>query len=185
MILYVESNFVLELAREQDEHMAASELLRLAETGGIELAFPAIALCEPFSAINKFRNDRARFIGSLQRQVADLDRSVALKSHAAALRPFESLLLKSHAMKWTGWRAPSKGCSASAPACLSRTEFSRKLGSSKRSSIFARRMPSFWRPCFSTPELPIHRWPSASPTATARTSIHVKSTRSSGSTTAS
>src|SRR5881394_3448686 len=46
LIAYIESNFVLELALEQEEAPAAQKILELAEKGRIELAFPTFALSE-------------------------------------------------------------------------------------------------------------------------------------------
>ena len=48
MILYVESNFPLELARVQEEAAEVEELLKLAETGVVNLVFPAISVTELF-----------------------------------------------------------------------------------------------------------------------------------------
>lgn len=39
MIVYVESNFCLELAFQQEEEAHAQEILRLAEAGRLELVF--------------------------------------------------------------------------------------------------------------------------------------------------
>jgi hypothetical protein len=52
MIVYVESNFVLEIVREQEEAVAASTILTLAESGKLKLAFPSFVLSEPFETIN-------------------------------------------------------------------------------------------------------------------------------------
>lgn len=55
MIVYVETNFVLEIAREQEQVVSANKILALAEEGKIELAFPAFTLSEPFSTIIRQR----------------------------------------------------------------------------------------------------------------------------------
>lgn len=41
MIVYVESNFILEIALEQNQAIAAEAILALAENGSITLALPA------------------------------------------------------------------------------------------------------------------------------------------------
>ena len=46
MIAYVESNFCLELAFQQEEEVQAEEILQLAEGGRFELVFPQFAVCE-------------------------------------------------------------------------------------------------------------------------------------------
>ena len=44
MIVYVESNFVLELAFLQEEYESCMELLRLAESRDIHLVLPAFSI---------------------------------------------------------------------------------------------------------------------------------------------
>ena len=46
MIVYVETNFVVEVALEQEEHGEASASIALAEKGDVELAFPNFILAE-------------------------------------------------------------------------------------------------------------------------------------------
>lgn len=75
MRVYVESNFPLELARRQEEVAEADELLKLAESGRIELIFPAIALTEPFSTLLRYANERSRVLHTLNQQLNDLARS--------------------------------------------------------------------------------------------------------------
>lgn len=47
MIVYVETNFVVEIALEQEERGEASEIIALAEKGDVELAFPILSLRNP------------------------------------------------------------------------------------------------------------------------------------------
>ena len=53
MIVYVETKFVLEIAREQEQVVSANKILMLAEQGKIELAFPGFTRSEPFSTIKQ------------------------------------------------------------------------------------------------------------------------------------
>ena len=50
MIVYVESNFVLELAFLQEEHESCLELLSLSESEDICLVLPAFSIGEPYEA---------------------------------------------------------------------------------------------------------------------------------------
>jgi predicted nucleic acid-binding protein len=75
MRVYVESNFPLELARQQEEVAQAEELLLLAESGRIELIYPAIALTEPFSTLLRYSNERSKALETLNHQLNDLGRS--------------------------------------------------------------------------------------------------------------
>lgn len=48
MNVYIESNFVLELAFLQEQSSSCEEILRLAEGAHIRLVVPAYALIEPY-----------------------------------------------------------------------------------------------------------------------------------------
>ena len=48
MIVYVESNFVLELAFLQEEYESCLELLHLAESQAMHLVLPAFSVGEPY-----------------------------------------------------------------------------------------------------------------------------------------
>ena len=52
MRLYVETNFVLELALEQTEHAACQRILELAEQRAVELALPAFSIYEAYRALS-------------------------------------------------------------------------------------------------------------------------------------
>jgi hypothetical protein len=58
-MVYVESNFLLEIAFTQQDAAAAETILRLAEDSSIVLAMPAVALVEPFATI-RYRNSERR-----------------------------------------------------------------------------------------------------------------------------
>jgi hypothetical protein len=92
MILYVESNFPLELARMQEEARQAEELLQRAEAGAITLVFPAISITEPFSTLDRYANDRARFLQTLNAQLTDLARSQPHQPLVANLNPLVAAL---------------------------------------------------------------------------------------------
>ena len=51
MIVYVESNFVLELALLQEQHAECEALLELCAHGRIRLLLPSFAMIEPFGAL--------------------------------------------------------------------------------------------------------------------------------------
>src|SRR5579859_4407706 len=92
MIVYVETNFVLEIAREQEQVEAANRILVLAEQRKIELAFPSFTLSEPFSTIIRQRKDRKELLRSLQDTLVQLRRSETHKSAMGALEPVLDLL---------------------------------------------------------------------------------------------
>jgi basic membrane lipoprotein Med (substrate-binding protein (PBP1-ABC) superfamily) len=51
MIIYVESNFALEIALGQEQSASAEAILSLAEQGKIALVFPGFALNEPLTTL--------------------------------------------------------------------------------------------------------------------------------------
>ena len=53
MTVFVESNFVLEIALGQEQAAAAEAILQLAEHGTLNLRIPAFALSEPFSTVGR------------------------------------------------------------------------------------------------------------------------------------
>jgi predicted nucleic acid-binding protein len=92
MIVYVETNFVLEIAREQEQVESANQILILAEQGKIELAFPSFTLSEPFSTIIQQRKDRKELLRSLQDTLVQLRRSETHRNTTNALEPVLDLL---------------------------------------------------------------------------------------------
>jgi hypothetical protein len=86
VIIYVESNFVLEIARQQQESSEATALLEMAKAGTIELVVPVYAVCEPFSALARADVERNRFMDhAIEAQVRDLRRSPARAQVVASL----------------------------------------------------------------------------------------------------
>jgi hypothetical protein len=55
MRVYAESNFVLELVLEHEQHQACEELVSLAAVDSLELVLPAFALLEPYQTIVRRR----------------------------------------------------------------------------------------------------------------------------------
>ncbi len=92
MIVYVESNFVLEVALGQEQAPSAEAILAKAETGEIHLAFPEFALTEPFSTITYQGRQRRSLSNSLSDQLRQLERSVPHQEVVSLLRPAPTLL---------------------------------------------------------------------------------------------
>lgn len=84
MVVYVESNFVLELALGQAQAAAAEAILALAEGGAIELAIPAISLSECHSRMGYRRVDVLRFIESLNVRQRELELALPTRNDVAA-----------------------------------------------------------------------------------------------------
>src|SRR5258708_5193374 len=75
MIVYVESNFVLELAFLQEEHESASKILEYAESGRIHLLMPAFCGGEPYERMIRRAKDRKALQDRLSQEIRELSRS--------------------------------------------------------------------------------------------------------------
>jgi hypothetical protein len=83
MIVYVESNFVLELALQQEQSDAAEEVLRLREDGKLEVVLPAFALLEPYWTIKHRGEGRRELCAQLWAELGQLGRSAPHKQLAS------------------------------------------------------------------------------------------------------
>lgn len=75
MIVYVESNFVLELALLQAEAEACASIVRLAEEGRIALVLPAFSVAEPYEVLRRHAALRADLRQGLTDQLRQLSRT--------------------------------------------------------------------------------------------------------------
>ena len=88
MNVYVESNFVLELALLQEQHAACEAIVRLCEAGDLRLVLPAYCFMEPFETVRRRQVDRRRVKSALEEQVGQLSRTSAYRDR---LRDFEEI----------------------------------------------------------------------------------------------
>lgn len=88
MNVYVESNFVLEHALQQEESQSCAEIIRLASRGQIRLLVPAFSLAEPHQAISAKAKVRSRLGEDLRRHLGELARS---KPHREIPATFDAL----------------------------------------------------------------------------------------------
>lgn len=93
MIVYVESNFVLEVALEQEQSSAAEAILKLAESGKITIAFPSFALSEPFSTVMHRNRERVELHNRLTASLGQLQRSEMHKQTIHDLQPLLIILI--------------------------------------------------------------------------------------------
>ena len=88
MIVYVESNFVLELALSQEETDSAKAIIDLGKAHRIELVVPAFALVEPFWTMAGRKRNWRETIKELNHHRDDLNRSSDRKALADLLGGF-------------------------------------------------------------------------------------------------
>jgi predicted nucleic acid-binding protein len=75
VIVVIESNFVLELALQQEEAGHAEAIVALADRQAIELVVPAWSLGEPHETLGRRIKDRKSTAGTLQEEAIQLERS--------------------------------------------------------------------------------------------------------------
>lgn len=104
MRAYVESNFVLELAFEQDEAESCRDILSLCESGRLDLVIPAFALGEPFYALVGRAKTRKRVAEELTQQLREMARGRLAAAESVALTGVAALLVRSLDRERSGLR---------------------------------------------------------------------------------
>lgn len=95
MIVYVESNFVLELAYLQEERESCSELLRLSESRAIRLAIPAFSIGEPYEAWVRRSKQKKSLHEQLINAIRELSRSKPYQGSSVEFRELTNVLITS------------------------------------------------------------------------------------------
>jgi predicted nucleic acid-binding protein len=95
MIVYVESNFVLELAFLQEEHDSCEELLSLSESGDILLVLPAFSIGEPYETWVRRSKQRQGLHEQLSTTIRELSRSRPYQESSQDFQDLTNLLLSS------------------------------------------------------------------------------------------
>jgi predicted nucleic acid-binding protein len=94
VIAYVESNFILELAFRQEDHLSCQALLQLAESGTIQLALPAYCVGEPYERLIRRDRQRRNVHRKLKEELKELARSAPYAHAAANLDGLTGLLVE-------------------------------------------------------------------------------------------
>ncbi len=94
MIVFVETNFVLELALLQHEHEECEALLALqGEHPRMELALPAFSIGEAYEAWGRKFRQRSRLQEDLKREIDQLSRSRPYREQSKSFREMTNRLL--------------------------------------------------------------------------------------------
>ena len=93
MNVYVESNFVLELALIQEQYAGCEEILRLCEAGRIRLVIPAYSLAEPYETLTRHHKQRRRMKQELDAVFRQLSRTASLSEQLAGFKDLTTLLI--------------------------------------------------------------------------------------------
>ncbi|HEX8362984.1 MAG TPA: hypothetical protein VF613_22870 [Longimicrobium sp.] len=106
MIVYVESNFVLEIALLQEQHSACEALLELCAKGQIQILLPTFAMIEPFGALFRRRAERNRVKSRLDNVLRELGRTAPLSEPVREARVrMKDLLGSSSDNELERWKA--------------------------------------------------------------------------------
>jgi predicted nucleic acid-binding protein len=93
--VYVESNFVLELALLQEQHASCEEILRLSEAGSIHLVIPAYSIAEPYETLVRRHNQRKRMKADLDDELRQLARTTTYAQRLIGFHDLTVLLIDS------------------------------------------------------------------------------------------
>lgn len=95
MNVYVESNFVLEHALEQEQCESCEQLITIASAGSVQLVIPAFSLAEPRLALSSKEKTRHRLGHELQAQLSDLGRSRPYREVPGNFSELAAVLIRS------------------------------------------------------------------------------------------
>ncbi len=91
MIVYVESNFVVEFALEQEELVHVEAILSAAEGGKCDLVMPAFSIAEPISTVLRRPKQRAQTLRPIDEIGRQLSRSA---THVALVDELRAVVTK-------------------------------------------------------------------------------------------
>jgi predicted nucleic acid-binding protein len=94
--VYVESNYVLELAFQQEQSDECEQILRFAELGSISLILPAYCFAESHEKLSRQRDKRIALQRDLDVEIRQLRRTATYGLRIDSLRDISSLLIQSY-----------------------------------------------------------------------------------------
>jgi predicted nucleic acid-binding protein len=109
MNVYVESNFVLEQALEQEQCESCEQLIRLASIGSIRLVIPAFSLAEPHIALARKGNERSKLSAELQKHLSELARSRPYREAPGNFSELAAVLIRSAERERVGLQRAVEG----------------------------------------------------------------------------
>lgn len=95
MDVYVESNFVIEVAWLQEQHESCERILELCESGKVNLIVPAYSLVEPYETSVRRAKNRTKISNDLANEVKQLLRSKPYQEKKDALEQVTGFLIRS------------------------------------------------------------------------------------------
>lgn len=104
MNVYVESNFVLELALLQEQHQSCSQIVDLAVEGHVHLVIPAYSLVEPYETLTRSFKKRQAIKEEVSAELRQLGRSAPYEEQTATLEELTALFIRSQEEEWNRLR---------------------------------------------------------------------------------
>ena len=95
MNVYVESNFVLELALVQEQHASCEAIVGLAEAGRARLVIPAYSLAEPYETLVRRRRQRKQLKANLDEELRQLSRTATYSQQLGGFEDLTTVLIDS------------------------------------------------------------------------------------------
>jgi predicted nucleic acid-binding protein len=96
MIIYVESNFILELALEQEQYQSCEEILKICGSGKGSLVIPVFCIAESYHTVWRRSDKRIQLEKPLAEELKLLERTKSYQKDVNTLRKdATSILLKS------------------------------------------------------------------------------------------
>lgn len=95
MNVYVESNFVLELALAQEQQASCEEIVQLSEAGRMNLVVPAYSLVEPYETLIRRHRQRKRMKIDLDAELGQMIRTVPFSQRLSGFQELTALLTDS------------------------------------------------------------------------------------------
>lgn len=96
MIVYIETNFVVEVALEQEQLASAEAILALAEQKKVTLAFPNFIFSEAFECIMRGRRERNSLYTNVANSLLYLQRSKPHQNIMSQMEPLINILKEAH-----------------------------------------------------------------------------------------
>ncbi|HZT31430.1 MAG TPA: PIN domain-containing protein [Bryobacteraceae bacterium] len=109
MNVYVESNFVLERALEQEQSESCERVIGLATAGSVRLVIPAFSLAEPHITLMHKANERSRLSTELKKQLSELGRSKPYREASGSFNDITALLIRSAEIEGAGLERATDG----------------------------------------------------------------------------
>ena len=86
MNIYVETNFVLELTFEQEQHVSCEQILQLCEAELAKLIIPAYSLAEPHEKLSRQARNRRELQQLLNDELSQLSRTASYVSRIKSIQ---------------------------------------------------------------------------------------------------